>query len=143
MSITRSDRGASRARTRPDLTLQYDLTGDIKGAGAEISVKERHTVQSAGTYSLRLLHSQRGTASMSQSRAANRLKYGGATYELSDVDAWWEGVDKGNQQKSGVTALSGAILKDRAPFATCALVNGAPCARIGEKAIRLDDLTAK
>jgi hypothetical protein len=123
-----------------DVATHYDLTGTISGEGCEIAVNEHHVLKSAGAYSLRLLTTQRGSASRIDARLANVLKCGGSTYELSNVDVRSETVDKGREQRSGITAVTGSILRDRAPFATCALQSGAVHATVGAEVLRLDEI---
>ncbi len=125
-----------------DIATRYDLTGKITGAGCEIAVSEHHVLKSAGAYSMRLLTTQRGSASQTDARLANVLKCDGATYALSNVELRTETVDKGKEQRSGITAVSGQVVRDGAPFATCALQNGAVYAMAGTQVLRLDDIAA-
>ncbi len=126
-----------------DIATQYDLTGTITGEGCEIAVNEHHVLKSAGAYSLRLLTTQRGSASQIDARLANVFKCGGATYALSNVDVRTETLDKGKEQRSGITAVTGQIARDGTPVATCSLMDGVVYAMFGAQRLRLDDVAAQ
>lgn len=126
-----------------DTETKYELTGTIKADGFDVAVNEHHVLTSAGSYSLRLLTTQRGTASQLRAQIANTLKHDGATYSFSNVEVDSGSTDKGNQQKSGITLARGSILREQQPFAECRLLDGAVLATVGEQTFRLDDLAPR
>jgi hypothetical protein len=116
----------------------YRLTGAIKGGNVDLDVQEDNVEQFASTYSLALLYSQRGYASQFQSAVANTLRTGGDTFTFSNVHVESGAKEKGGQSSSGLTAVSGALLRNGQPFGTLTLQDGRPVAIAGQSSIPLD-----
>lgn len=103
---------------------QYQLTGTVKGSGVEVTVKEQHALSLASATSLRLLHSQRGSATQIQSVVNSTVKCGGHTYRFDQVQTETGSKEKGFQSSGGIVAASGRVLRDESPFGELLLVNG-------------------
>lgn len=114
---------------------QYQLTGTVKGPGVEVTVLEQHVLNMASATSLRLLHSQRGSATQIQSVVDSTMKCGGHTYRFDHVQTETGSKEKGFQSSGGIVAASGRVLRDDRPFGELALVNGTLVVAAGGGAI--------
>ncbi len=100
-----------------DVQTQYDLTGTIRGGGAEIDVNERHTSALVAATNLRLLPSQRGSASRFNGVVNNVLRSGGEEYRFQDVQVETGQRTRGaGEGQAGLTGLQGIVLRNGAPF---------------------------
>ena len=120
--------GGTRDFDGQDTETLYELSGVVRGGGAEIAVKEVHRLHLVASNSLRLLTSQRGSATSIDSVIRSTLECEGRKYEFADVTVQTHAKDKGGQASSGIAGLSGGILRDGQPFATCTLQDGVPLA---------------
>jgi len=102
----------------------YTLEGTISGGGAEIAVSEKHTFEMASATNLRLLPSQRGSASRFNVTIGNVLRFGGAEYSFKNVEIQFDTKTKGNETQSGLTRAVGAVLRNGKPFGSCAVLVG-------------------
>lgn len=97
-------------------------------------------MQFVSAQSLRLLPSQRGSASRTRSQTNSTVRCAGAEFRFDGVRAESGTKEKGGQTTGGVVALEGRILRDGAPFADCRLEGGLPLAVTARGALRLIDL---
>lgn len=116
----------------------YTLEGTIAGGGAEIAVTEKHTFAMASATSLRLLPSQRGSASRFNATIDNVLRFGGAEYRFKNVEIQIDTKTKGNNTQSGTTAAAGAVLRDGEPFGSCVALAGKAVLKTQSGAVVLD-----
>lgn len=107
-----------------DIQTAYDLTGEISGGPISVSVRERHASTLVAAMSLRMLPSQRGSASQSRSTLDNTLTYGGARYRLQDVRVTSGTQARAGQGSAGVTGVEGVLLRDGAPFGRFVFAGG-------------------
>src|SRR5262249_17524241 len=129
--------GGEREADGQDTTTAYDLTGMISGNGCDIHVNQRVIMRIVSSYSLRMLTTQRGTATQINSTLNNTLQCGTESFAFNDVQVQSESTDKGGNSRSGVTAAAGVITRDGQPFATVGLQNGMVFAVAGQETIRL------
>lgn len=99
-----------------DIQTAYDVTGTIRGQGLELTVNERHESSLVAATSPRLLPSQRGTASQSNSTLNNDLSLGGAVYQLRDVQIQSGSQGRAGQGSAGMTGVTGSVLRDGEPY---------------------------
>jgi hypothetical protein len=100
-----------------DVQTQYDLTGTIRGGGLEVDVNERHTSALVAATNLRLLPSQRGSASQFQGTINNVLRAGGEEYRFQNVQVETGQRTRGaGEGEAGLTGLQGIVLRNGAPF---------------------------
>ena len=116
----------------------YELSGTIRGGAVDLDVHEQHSEQFASTYSLALLYSQRGYASQFRAAMTSTLRTGGDTFTFSNVQVESGAKEKGGQASSGLASVSGDVLRNGRPFATCTLLDGRPVAVAGGRAISLE-----
>ena len=113
-----------------DIRTTYTLTGKIKGPSMELDVRETHQWALASATNLRLLHSQRGSASRLNATLNNVLRSHGKEYRLKNVQAQFDRKVKGGSViHAGFTQVSGTVLKDGKTFGQCILKAGRVCLR--------------
>jgi len=66
------------------------------------------------------------------------VKIGNDTYSFSNVRSQAIDKEKGGQHSSGIVSVSGQILRNGAPFATCTLQGNRAVASAGQTVIPLD-----
>jgi hypothetical protein len=120
-----------------ETVTEYALTGTIRGAGADIDVREQNSSHYVSMYSVGFLPSQRGYANDLRGTTTTSVKVGNDNYSFANVQGQAIDKEKGGQRTSGVLALSGQILRNGAPFATCTLQGDRPVAIAGGTAIPL------
>lgn len=135
---SRGQSGGNILSDSRDTTTEYALTGSIRGGAAEIEVKEQNSSHYVSTYSVQFLPSQRGYANDLQSAIATTVKIGSDTYSFSNVRGQAIDKEKGGQRTSGVVSVSGQILRNGTPFATCTLQGDRAVAIAGQTAFSLD-----
>jgi hypothetical protein len=100
-----------------DAQTQYDLTGSISGGGFEVEVHERHSSTMASATSLRLLPSQRGSASRFNGVLNNVLRIGGDEYRFQNVQVQTDQRTRGTATgQAGLTMLEGMVMRSGQPF---------------------------
>jgi hypothetical protein len=100
-----------------DAQTQYDLTGSISGGGFEVEVHERHTSSMASATSLRLLPSQRGSASRFNGILNSILRIGGDEYRFQNVQVQTDQRTRGTATgQAGLTMLEGMVMRSGQPF---------------------------
>ena len=109
-----------------DTQTQYDLTGTITGAGLSLDVSERHASTLVAATSLRTLPSQRGSASRVNATINNRVRHGGSTYQLQNVQVQTDQKTRGGNTTGGMTGLSGDLLRDGQPYGRFVSQGGQP-----------------
>ena len=121
-----------------DIQTVYDLTGTIKGSDLELGVRERHTSSLVSATSLRMLPSQRGSASQSTSVLGSVLTYGGSRYQLHDVQIESGTRARGGQGSGGMSGLTGTVSRDGQPFGQFVLEAGRAFLRTADGTIAMD-----
>jgi hypothetical protein len=108
-----------------DSQTQYDLNGTIGGGGIEVEVHERHSSSMASATSLRLLPSQRGSASRFNAVINNVLRVGGDEYRFQNVQVQTDQRTRGTATgQAGLTMLDGFVLLSGQPFGRAILQAG-------------------
>ncbi|MCA8975421.1 MAG: hypothetical protein KDC98_11925 [Planctomycetes bacterium] len=123
-----------------DSATRYVLSGKLTAAAFVVDVREEHALRFVSAQSLRLLPSQRGSASQTFSTVNSTLHAAGVDYLFDGVRAESGSKDKGGRSTGGVVALSGRILRDGEPFAECRLEAGLPVAATEAEVLPLVDL---
>ncbi|MBU0755134.1 MAG: hypothetical protein KJ645_08330 [Planctomycetes bacterium] len=107
-----------------EIKIKYDLKGKIKGGGIEVDVDEQHAMETVSATNLRLLYSQRGSASRFNATLNNVLRVGGKEYKLKNVKVQTDFKTKGGVSSYLISGLEGGVLEDGKPCGQCVLVNG-------------------
>lgn len=122
-----------------DSQTQYDLTGTISGGGLEIEVHERHSSAMAAVTSLRLLPSQRGSASRFNGVINNVLRIGGNEYRFQNVQVQTDQRTRGmSAGQAGLTMLDGVVLRSGQQFGRAVLQAGQAFLQTSSGLIPLD-----
>ena len=116
--------GGQRDFDGQDIRTEYDLKGTMRGGGMEVDVNEHHSLAFASAVSLRLLHSQRGSASRFTGTLNNVLRSDGVEYRMQDVQVQTDTKTRGNDSSAALTGMAGAILRNGEPWGRCVLVEG-------------------
>ena len=122
-----------------DSQTQYDLTGTVSGGGLEVEVHERHSSTMAAATSLRLLPSQRGSASRFNGVLNNVLRVGGEEYRFQNVQVQTDQRTRGtNTGQAGLTLLEGLVVRSGQPFGQLVLQVGQAFLQTNSGVIPLD-----
>jgi hypothetical protein len=123
-----------------DVQTQYDLTGTIRGGGIEVDVSERHTSSLVAATNLRILPSQRGSASRFSGVINNVLRSGGEEYRFQNVQVQTDQRTRGTTGagQAGLTGLQGVVLRNGAPFGRLAAQAGRAMLQTESGVIALD-----
>ncbi len=117
---------------------EYHLRGKIQGAGLDLNVDEQHVFSMAAASSLRLLPSQRGSASRFTGTLNNELQVGDNRYKLDAVEITTDMKARGGQGSAGVTSAKGQVLLNGKHFGTCVLQAGQVVLKTKRGPIKLD-----
>lgn len=101
--------------------IQYVLKGEVKGGDLEVDVEETHSLETASATNLRLLYSQRGSASRFNATLNNVLRLGGREYRLKDIQVQTDFKTKGGVSSFHFNGLEGVVLEDNLPYGECVL----------------------
>ncbi len=138
MNLQATGRGAGvRDYGGQDVQTTYDLTGTITGNGVELTVNERHTSSLVAATSLRLLPSQRGSASQSTSTLNNTLNMRGVRFQLQNVQVQTGTRVRRGEGTAGMTGLSGTVLRDGQPFGQFVMESGRAFLNTGDGVIAM------
>jgi hypothetical protein len=122
-----------------DSQTQYVLTGTVSGGGLEVEVHERHSSTMAAATSLRLLPSQRGSASRFNGVLNNVLRVGGEEYRFQNVQVQTDQRTRGtNTGQAGLTLLEGLVVRSGQPFGQLVLQAGQAFLQTNSGVISLD-----
>jgi hypothetical protein len=122
-----------------DAQTQYELTGTITGGRMEIDVHERHISTMAAATSLRLLPSQRGSASRFNAAINSVVRVTGDEYRFQNVQVQTDQRTRGTTTgQAGLTMLDGVVLQSGRPFGRLVLQAGQAFLQTGNNLIPLD-----
>jgi hypothetical protein len=107
-----------------EVQTEYDLSGKISGGGLEVDVNEHHVSALAAATNLRILPSQRGSASRFNGTLNNVLRVGGAEYKLQNVQVQTDMKARGGEGSAGLTHVDGQVLRNGEAFGRCVLQAG-------------------
>ncbi len=139
LSLTASGQSSGRRDFHgQDVRTDYDLRGKISGGDLEIDVNEHHTSALAAATNLRLLPSQRGSASRFNAAINNVLRIGGVEYKLHNVQVQTDQKARGGQGQAGLTHLEGEILRAGATFGRLVLRAGRAILETASGPVALD-----
>ncbi|UCF68526.1 MAG: hypothetical protein JSV80_04315 [Acidobacteriota bacterium] len=104
-----------------DVRTEYSLQGTVTADEFEIDVDEQHVSSLVAATNLRLLPSQRGSASRTQVTINSVLHEAERAYKFESVQVVTDVKGRGGQGSAGIVGTDGAILRDGQPFGRCVL----------------------
>ena len=138
IALQASGRSAgTRGLDGQDVSIEYAVTGTLRGDGFEVVVDERHSSQLVSAISPRLLPSQRGSASKVSTVIRSVLTCDGAEYRFDGVEASGGTAERGGRTTNQHATVKGHVLLDGQPFGECVMVAGAPVLRTSRGEISL------
>lgn len=92
--------------------IKYGIKGKVKADKMEVTVDEQHASETASATNLRLLYSQRGSATRFNAVLNNTLKLDGKEYKLKNVQVQTDSKTKGGVSSFAITHLEGKVLEN-------------------------------
>jgi len=119
--------------------FQVQVRGWYTQSGTRYDINERHASSMASATSLRLLPSQRGSASRFNGTLNNVLRVGADEYSFQNVQLQTDQRTRGTATgQAGLTMLDGVVLRSGQPFARFVLQGGRAFLQTQSEMIPLD-----